>query len=280
MRRIFSKKIVIVALIIVVLLILVIVSHNERSGVNSVSNIISIPAAPLQKAFSFVKEKVGDFFGYFEDSREIRAENAELRQRISELEQEVLNFDKLQKENKELRDALNFKDQYDEYDFIGCSIIAKDPGNWFNVFTINRGSKDDIEPDFPVVTAYGLVGRVSKTDLVSSKVVSIIDIESTVSARLSKSRDLIVIRGDVELRSKGLCRADYIPPNADIMPGDIVETSGIGGIYPKGIIIGKVVSVISNEGQYDSYAIIEPVVDFKRLEEVLVLKKEASGSLE
>ncbi len=280
MRRIFSNKLVIIALIIVILLTLVVVSHNEKSGVNVVSNIISIPATPLQKAFSFMKEKVEDFFGYFEDSKEIRTENIELQDRINELEQAVLDFDKLQKENKELRDALNFRDQYDEYDFVGCSIIAKDPGNWFNVFTINRGSKDSIEANSPVVTAYGLVGRVSKTDLVSSKVVSMIDIESTVSARLSNSRDLIVVRGDVELRSKGLCRADYIPPNTDIMPGDIVETSGIGGIYPKGIIIGKVVSVVSNEGQYDSYAIIEPVVDFKRLEEVLVLRKGALSSLE
>lgn len=274
MRRLFSNKIFIIMLLVVLLLALAIASHSEKSGVNIIGNIISIPAAPLQKAFSFISEKIGDFFGYFEDIRITKSENEELLKKISKLEQEILDLDKLKKENKELRDALNFKDQYEEYDFAGCSIIAKDPGNWFDVFTINKGSKDNIKTDSPVITPYGLVGRVSKIDLISSRVVSIIDIDSTVSARLSKSRDLIVVRGDVELRSKGLCRADYIPPNTDVMPGDTVETSGIGGIYPKGIIIGKVVSVISNEGQYDSYAIIEPVVDFKRLEEVIVLKKE------
>ncbi|HZK34661.1 MAG TPA: rod shape-determining protein MreC [Bacillota bacterium] len=274
MRRILSNRIVMVALIIVILLILVIVSHNEKSGVNIVGNVISIPAAPLQKTYTFISGKIEDFFGYFEDISDTKAKNEELQQRVGQLEQQVLELDKLKDDNKKLRDALNFKDQFDEYDFIGSSIIAKDPGNWFNVFTINRGAKDNIKVDSPVITAYGLAGRVSKTDLVSSRVVSIIDIDSTVSARLSKTRDLIVVRGDVELRSKGLCRADYIPPNTDVMPGDTVETSGIGGIYPKGIIIGKVVSVVSNEGQYDSYAVIEPVVDFKRLEEVLVLNKE------
>lgn len=273
MRRILTNKIFILVLIVVLLLALAAVSFSEKSGVNIIGNIISVPATPLQRAFSFVSEKVGDFFGYFEDVKQTKAKNEELLQRISELEQEILDIDKLTKENKELKDALNFKDQYDEYEFMGSSIIAKDPGNWFEVFTINRGSKDNILSDSPVITAYGLVGRVSKIDLLSSRVVSIIDMDSTVSARLSKSRDLIVVRGDVELRSKGLCRADYIPPNTDVMPGDTVETSGIGGIYPKGIVIGKVVSVISNEGQYDSYAIIEPVVDFKRLEEVIVLKK-------
>lgn len=274
MRRILSNKIVILILIIVILFTLVAVSYSEKSGINIIGNIISVPAAPIQKAFTFVTGKVSDFFGYFEDVKATKAENEELLKNINELERQLLDMDKLTKENKELRDALNFKDQYEEYEFVGCSIIAKDPGNWFEVFTINRGKNDKIKADSPVITAYGLAGRVSKTDLITSRVVSIIDIDSTVSARLSKSRDIIVVRGDVELKGKGLCRADYIPPNTDVMPGDTVETSGIGGIYPKGIIIGKVVSVISNEGQYDSYAIIEPVVDFKRLEEVIVLKKD------
>ena len=273
MKRILSNKIFILVLVIIVLLILVALSYSEKSGINIISNIISVPAAPLQKAFTFVDEKVGEFFGYFEDVKETKKANQELLKKVNELERQLLDLERLTKENKELREALNFKDQYDEYDFIGCSIIAKDPGNWFEVFTINRGMNDKITPDSPVITAYGLVGRVSKTDLTTSRIISIIDIDSTVSARLSKSRDLIVVRGDVELKGKGLCRADYIPPNADVMPGDIIETSGIGGIYPKGIVIGKVVSVVSNEGQYDSYAIIEPVVDFKRLEEVIVLKK-------
>ena len=96
--------------------------------------------------------------------------------------------------------------------------------------------------------------------------------DSTVSARLSKSGSYCG-KGDLELRNKGQCRADYIPPDADVLPGDTIETSGMGGIFPKGISIGKVVKVVQNEGQYDSYAIIEPVVDFKRLEDVIVLKK-------
>jgi rod shape-determining protein MreC len=276
LRRIFTNKIFILVVVVVLLLALAAVSYSELSGVNIISNIISVPAAPLQRAYAFVTGKVGDFFGYFEDVKKLKDENEQLSQRISELEQQLLDIDRLTKENEELRAALNFKDQYEEYNFLGASIIAKDPGNWFDVFTVNRGINDGIENNSPVITAYGLVGRVSKTDLMTSRVVSIIDMDSTVSARLSKSRDLIVIRGDVELRAKGLCRADYIPPNTDIMPGDTVETSGMGGLYPKGIIIGKVVKVVKNEGQYDSYAIIQPMVDFKRLEDVIILTKKES----
>ena len=162
LRRILSNKIFILVTVIIILLTLVAVSHSERSGINIIGNIISIPAAPLQKAFTFVDEKISDFFGYFEDVKETKKANQELLQKVNELERQLLDLDRLTKENKELREALNFKDQYEEYEFVGSSIIAKDPGNWFEVFTINRGKNDKITTDSPVITAYGLVGRVSK----------------------------------------------------------------------------------------------------------------------
>lgn len=272
MRRLLRSKWFILVLVVVILLTLAAFSGNGKKG-GFLSNIISVPVAPLQNVISFLSSKVGGIFDYFEDVKVTKARNEELAQRIIKLEQENLIIQQLQRENQELRDALNFKDQYDDYEFMGSSIVAKDPGNWFEVFTINSGSKDGIDVNSPVITAYGLVGRVSKTDLLTSRVISIIDLDSTVSARLSNSRDTIIVRGDVNLKSRGLCRADYISPEMDVMPGDTVETSGLGGIFPKGIIIGKVEEVIRNEGQYDSYAIIKPVVDFKRLEEVIVLDK-------
>ena len=255
------------------LLTLAAVSYGERSGINILSNIISVPAAPFQRLFTLVSGEAKDLFGYFKDIQDTKTQNEELNRRVSELEQQNLKIAQLEQENQELKDLLNFMDQYEDYNSLGGNIIAKDPGNWFEVFTINRGVKDGVAVDSPVITAYGLVGRVSKTELLTSRVVSIIDMDSTVTARLSKSRDYVVVRGDVSLRSQGLCRADYIPPDVDVMPGDMVETSGMGGIYPKGIIIGKVVEVVRNEGQYDSYAIIKPLVDFKRLEDVVVLQK-------
>lgn len=258
---------------VVLLLTLAVLSYSEESKATVIGNIISVPAAPIQSAIAFLSDKVRSFFDFFRDVKQTKEINEELSRKVNELEQELLVMERLQKENDELRDAFNFKSQFEDYDMVGSSIIAKDPGNWFDVFTIDRGSKDLLTIDSPVITAYGLVGRVSRTDLITSKVVSIIDLDSTVSARLSKSRDTVVVRGDINLLTQGLCRADYIPPDAQVSPGDTVETSGLGGIYPKGIIIGKIEKVVKNEGQYDSYAIIRPVVDFKRLEDVFVLKK-------
>lgn len=273
MRRLLHSKIFILSLVVVAILALAAVTAGEGSGANSVGNVVSVPLSPLQRAISFISDKVSGFFDYFKDVKKTKAENEELIQRVNELEQENLVIDRLRKENAELRAALNFKDQFDAYETIGATVIAKDPGNWFEIFTINVGSRDGITVDSPVVTSSGLVGRVLRTDLFTSKVISIIDMDSTVSARISNSRDVIFVRGDAALRNLGLCRADYISPEITIAPGDTIETSGLGGIYPKGIVIGKVKEVIRNEGQYDYYAIIEPMVDFKRLEEVIVLEK-------
>ncbi len=271
MRRVFGNKIVIISLVIVLLLVLVTVTAGENSKLSVVRNIITVPLSPLQKGIVAIGDKIKDTVNFFRDSRTAIAENEELREQVRQMESELDKVYRLQKENENLKKLLSFKEQFTQ-ETVGCNIISKDSGILFEIFTIDRGSKDGISVNDPVLNADGLVGRVSRVDLLSSKVVSIIDTESSVSARLSKSRDLVILRGDAELRTEGLCRLDYVPPDVEISVGDKVETSGMSSLYPKGVIIGEIVQVIKNEGQFDYHAIIKPAVDFKRLEEVVVIK--------
>lgn len=271
MRRVFGNKIVIISLVIVLLLVLVTVTAGENSKLSVVRNIITVPLSLLQKGIAAIGDKIKDTVNFFRDSRTAIAENEELREQVRQMESELDKVYRLQKENENLKKLLSFKEQFTQ-ETVGCNIISKDSGILFEIFTIDRGSKDGISVNDPVLNADGLVGRVSRVDLLSSKVVSIIDTESSVSARLSKSRDLVILRGDAELRTEGLCRLDYVPPDVEISVGDKVETSGMSSLYPKGVIIGEIVQVIKNEGQFDYHAIIKPAVDFKRLEEVVVIK--------
>lgn len=271
LRRIFGNKIVIISLVVVLVLILVAVTASENSKLNVVRNIITVPLNPLQKGIGAIGDRVKGSVNFFRESRTAIAENEELRKQVQQMESELDNVYRLQKENEDLKKILAFKEQFTQ-ETVGCNIISKDSGNLFEIFTIDRGSKDGISVNDPVINSNGLVGRVSRVDLLSSKVVSIIDTESSVSARLSKSRDLVILRGDAELRTEGLCRLDYIPPDVEIAVGEKVETSGMSSLYPKGIIIGEIVQIIKNEGQFDYHAIIKPEVDFKRLEEVVVIK--------
>lgn len=280
MLRLFKNKIFILISSTVVLLIVIGLSAIPNGKINYVGDIFSTILSPFQKFISYSDKKINDFFAHFEDIDKLRKENEVLKQRVDELVYENERLIDLKIKNEELRRALDIKDQYSTMEMVGANIIAKDMGNWFDIFTIDRGTRDGIEINYPVVTSNGLVGRVMQTDLFTSKVIAIIDEDSSISARLSKTSDIVVVKGDRKLKDQGLCIMNYIPADADVSAGDRVETSGVGGIYPKGILIGKVKEVRQKTNELDRYAIIEPVVDFKRLEEVFILKPKSINNNE
>lgn len=280
MLRLFKNKVFLLISITVVLLIVIGLSAIPNGKINYIGDIFSTILSPFQKFISYSDKKINDFFAHFEDIDKLREENEVLKQRVDELVYENEKLIDLKIKNEELRRALDIKDQYSTMEMVGANIIAKDMGNWFDIFTIDRGTRDGIEINYPVVTSNGLVGRVMETDLFTSKVIAIIDEDSSISARLSKTSDIVVVKGDRNLKDQGLCIMNYIPADADVSAGDRVETSGVGGIYPKGILIGKVKEVRQKTNELDRYAIIEPVVDFKRLEEVFILKPKATNNNE
>ncbi|HHW30300.1 MAG TPA: rod shape-determining protein MreC [Clostridiaceae bacterium] len=273
MPHFFKKKIFILTIITIILIALIIVSYNNIQSMNWLNNIISVPLTPIQNAFSFLGKKIEEGITFFNDVKEIRKENEELKILVAELQLENRELTGYREKVNELREALKLKDQFNDYDIIGANIIAKDPGNWFNIFKIDVGKRDNVTEDMPVITSgKSLVGRIMSADFTSSKVISIIDEDSVVSAKLAKpGGGHVIIRGDVTLKDKGYCRMDYIPLDADVAVGDIVETSGLGGIYPKGILIGSVIEVKKSASELSRYAIVKPEVDFKKLDEVFVL---------
>jgi len=250
------------------------VSSNVNSSVNWINNIVSVPLSPVQKVLSFVSEKVEGALTFFSDIKTIKEENKRLKEEIIQLQKENRELSILKYKNEELKAALMLKDHFDDYQLIGANVIAKDPGNWFDVFKIDVGQNDGVFNDSPVITSGKvLIGRVAAADATSSKVVSIIDENSVISAMISKpGGDHVIVRGDYNLKGKGLCRMDHIPYDANIEVGDMIETSGLGGIYPKGILIGTVKQIIELDSNTDRYAVVEPAVNLRRIDEVFVLK--------
>ncbi len=256
------------------------VSVNKNSRINWLNNIISVPLTPVQALFSSIGQKVDDGLSFFQDIDTVRKENVTLTEQVYELERENRELLSFKVKNEELRLALNLKAQFDDYEIKGANIVAIDPGNWFNIFKIDIGSKDGIKVDCPVVTSSkGLVGRVMSADLTSAKVLTIIDEDSAVACWISKTGGgHAIVRGDMQLKEQGRCRMDYIPLDVDVEVGDVIETSGLGGIYPKGIMVGKVIEVRKTNSEMNRYAIIEPAADFKRLEEVYVLRSRVENT--
>ena len=274
MLRLFRSKWFIVSLITIFILIIMGVSVNKNSKINWLSNIISVPLTPVQAFFSSIGQRIDDGLSFFQDIDAVRKESEALKMQVIELEKENRELTSFKDKNDELREALNLKAQFDDYEIKGANIVAIDPGNWFNIFKIDIGGKDGIKADCPVVTnSKGLVGRVMSADLTSSKVLTIIDEDSAIACWISKTGGgHAILRGDMQLKEQGRCKLDYIPLDVDVEVGDVIETSGLGGIYPKGIMVGKVIEVRKTNSEMNRYAIIEPAADFKRLEEVFVLK--------
>jgi rod shape-determining protein MreC len=265
-----------VALVTIVLLVVIGVTANKSSKLNWLSNILSVPLKPVQGFLSSVGREIEDFFGYFQDIDVLREENEALKSEVEELRRKNREFAELKEKNDELRRALNLKAEFADYTIAGANIIAVEPGNWFSVFKVDVGERDGIHVDFPVVTgSRGLIGRVLDTDISTSNIQTIIDEESAVSGWIAKpGGGHAIVKGDLQLKEEGLCKLVYIPIEIDIEVGDIIETSGVGGIYPKGIEIGTVIEVRKTNSEFDRYAIIQPTADFKRLEEVFILKSE------
>jgi len=269
----FKSKALIVIIITLVLIVCIGLSINPLSNVNWIGNLISVPFTSVEKLFSYAGEQVEEGVGLFNDVEKLRSENKVLKETIDKLNSERIEYLRLKSENEDLRNVLKLRNQLEDFEFVGANVIAKDSGNLFNIFLTDKGSTNGISYNMPVITSKGLVGKVSSSQPFSSKIKSIIEDGSAVSAIVSKTSDLVVVKGDLELEKEGLCKLEYIPSNLDLAQGDVIETSGLGGIYPKGIIIGTVKEVRMGESDLDKYAIVEPAVDLKRLSQVTILKK-------
>ncbi len=269
----FKSRALIIIIITLVLIVAIGLTINPLSNVNWIGNLISVPFTSVEKVFTYAGQEVEAGVGLFRNVEELRAENKNLKEEVDKLLNERTEYLRLKSENEDLKNVLKMKDQLDGFEFIGANVIAKDSGNLFNVFLTDKGSTNGISYNMPIITSKGLVGRVSSAQPFSSKIISIIEDGSAVSAIVSKSRDVVVLKGDMKLGKEGLCKLVYIPNDLDLAQGDVIETSGLGGIYPKGIIIGTVKEVRTGESDLDRYAIVQPAVDLKRLSQVVILKK-------
>lgn len=148
-------------------------------------------------------------------------------------------------------------------------VIQKDISNYSDTIIINIGSKDGAKVNMPVISDQGLVGHIISVTETTAKVQTIIDTASTVSCVITSSRDMMIARGT--LTENSTLKATFIPTEATVLEGDKVETSGLGGIYPKGIHIGTIKKVVSTKNITDRYAMIETAVNFSKLETVLVI---------
>ena len=255
--------------ITVILLILIVVFSNGESNVSFFENAASKLVMPIQNGLTYLKNKISGNDTFFTDINKLEEENEELKNRNSELEQSLRELENIKTENETLKEYLNLTEKYGEYKTMPAYVINKDISNYSKTIIINVGKNDGIEENMTVIADQGLVGHVVSVTDTTAKVQTIIDTASTVSSVMSSTEESIVCKGTLDSTTE--LRAMYIPTDYNIIQGDSIETSGLGGIYPKGIHIGTVRQVEATKNVTDRYAIIDTAVDFDKLSTVLVI---------
>jgi rod shape-determining protein MreC len=232
-----------------------------------VTTILS-PVEYLVAKVSYSAKQAGSFTGQlftlYSDNQALRVENDKLKQTD-------VNITELLAENERLKAMLDYKKGAAQFDLLPAVVVARDPGSWTNIIIIDRGAKDGITKGMPVVTPQGLAGNVISVFSNSAKVQLILDSHSAVGALVQRpeSRVAAIVEG---VASSPLSpRMVKIARDADIIKGDKIITSGFGGIYPKGLLVGEVTDVVNEEGGLLKYAVLKTAVDFDRLEEVFVI---------
>lgn len=266
----YKKKagIIGIAITIIILVILVFLSNVKSGSLSYIENVFSSLVMPLQNGYTYLKNKISGNSNFFSNMEELKKENENLKKENSELAQSLRELEIIKAERETLKEYLGLTEKYANYKTIPGYVISRDISNYSSTFVINIGKKDGIKENMTVIADQGLVGYVISTTDRTAKVQTIIDPASAVTANLVHSEESIICKGSLNDR---MLKGTYIPTNADISEGDKLETSGMGGIYPKGISIGEVKSVENTLNVLDRYAWIKPLVDFEKLETVLVI---------
>lgn len=278
-RKSYPAKNILIG-ITILCLVAIIFTWESRSSISPLEKTLAYVIVPVQDGVNTFGDWLGDKVQFIKDIKDLEQINVTLQTELDQLryDNKILQMDKTELER--LRELYTLDKRYADYPKIGAQVIGKDPSNWYKTFMINKGEKDGLKVNMVVLSGEGLVGHITEVGPNFAKVQSIIDDTCNVSAKIMRSSDLCIVKGDQSLVSdEAYCRVDYIEDRANIVVGDEVVTSHLGSIYPQGILIGKIKEIENETTKMTRTAILEPAVDFKHLEEVLVINQVWEGGL-
>jgi rod shape-determining protein MreC len=224
-------------------------------------------AAPVQRALSLPVEAVRGGFGRYVALLDVRAENEQLRARVAALEEENLQFREALLESGRLQVIAEMREGY-EVEMRPAQVVGQDVTPWFHSVLVDRGRSDGVRAGMPVVNESGVVGLVTATSRHAGRTMLLLDAQSALDGIVQRSRARGIVRGDGSER----LTLEFFVRGDDVQVGDVVVTSGFGGVYPKGLRVGEVVAVNAEPNAFAHRATLRPAVDFGRLEQVFVMQ--------
>ncbi len=266
--RKYQKAIGLVVVVILLLMTMGVTSQDRESPSFFEQAVIEV-TTPVQGIISGIGGRIQAAYNFITELQELSEENRELRNKLDEYQRLEADKEEFYQENQRLRSMLGFKER-EEYDLEPAKVVGRSSDDWNRTIMINKGKNDGVEHNMPVITDRGLVGRITSVSNSSSKVLLLIDPDSAVTGLVQNSREMGIVEGKDDLSSE--LQMINLPQDAELNQGDQVVSSGLGPVFPKGLVIGEIIELEEEMSGFTNKAFIEPAVNFSQLEEVFLVK--------
>lgn len=265
-----SRKFKIMLASVAALLVVVIVVSLVSSVSSPISSFLSAVVTPVQKAVTSVSQKIDDFKVKIGDNEALLEKVEQLQSENAELIDKLTDMEKTQLENEFYEQYLGLKEEHSEMLFQSASIVAKDSTDPYKGFTLDVGLIDGVQLYDPVITSDGLVGYITEIAPTYSKVTTVLSPKLKAGGLDSRTGDKGVVSGRGDLALQNQCYLYNLQRDCSVSIDDYVVTAG-GGVFPKGLVIGKVLSIKQQTKDASLYAVVETEVDFDKIDRVMVI---------
>jgi len=255
-----------IILLLLAALILMSLRAQQRKGVEFFDALLMEICSPFQKASTFVSKTIRGTFQQYVFLVNLEKENRMLKQKVAELQAETHQIKEMRLANDRLRHLLQFREKSSS-SMIGAEVIGQDPSSWFKSVTIDKGERDGVKRGMAVVSPTGIIGQILKTAPHYATVLLITDYNSAIDSIVQRTRAKAIVEGKGENR----CQLKYLLRTEEVAVGDAVVTSGLGGNFPKGLMVGEIKKVDKKGHGIFQHAELIPSVDFTQIEEVFVI---------
>ncbi len=246
--------------------------YTASAGGSIFSDALGFLTTPMQKVSTVVTNNAAATANTVLQSKEdLEAENAALKKEIEEMNAKLIDYYQVKLENEQFRSVLELKEENKDFQFVSAAVIGRDPNDMFYSFYIEKGESSGISLNDPVITNSGVVGWISSVNASYSKVTTILSADTSIAAVDKLTRESGVLSSDIKYADQGIIKLGYLTVDTKVKPGDIIVTSGLGGIYPKDLPVGKVQEVMPEEYDVSYCAAVKPLVDVKTVRDVFVI---------
>lgn len=272
MKRFFRSKgfknLVVIAVVIFLGVLTATFTHKAASPITSALGTVF---SPLQKLSAAISENLGELSVSFESASVYEEENKELKKELEEYRKKLADYNEMKKKVDSYEEFYGIKKQNPDFEFSYGSVLSRDAADAYGSFTLNVGSKDGVEVDDPVIYGEYVVGIVKKVNFSTCVVYTLIDPRVNIGALESGTREYGYVSGDAALYKDGLCKLSGLDASTSVVGGGIVCTSGAGGVFPDGLLIGRVKAVHNDDVSAGFYAEIKPFAELSKISDVFVI---------